>query len=165
MSKGRTTKKGWTRIGTVCVDTGTLLLSDPGYVEDRWVRGTEPPGHPPLTLTQNGRLVYPKLAGQSWRWPFPWGNYDDESPLFGKSVSQLLEKRLLVRTSPDPTGEFSLNGACLAVQEDNWGGLIAENGSPIGLVLTTGYGDGAYPVEARLENGRVAEVRIRFMEA
>jgi len=33
----------------------------------------------------------------------------------------------------------------------------------LGVVVSTGYGDGEYPVEVRRnEDGRIAEVRVRF---
>lgn len=40
-----------------------------------------------------------------------------------------------------------------------------DEGHPgLGVVVNTGYGDGYYPVEARLEDGRVAELRVKFIE-
>lgn len=33
----------------------------------------------------------------------------------------------------------------------------------LGVCVGTGAGDGVYPVEARIEDGMIAEVRIRFM--
>lgn len=58
----------------------------------------------------------------------------------------------------------------------NWSGfcdlLDTENNSwqfkhdggfeGLGVVVSTGYGDGVYPVYAEEENGRVKEIRIKF---
>jgi len=42
-----------------------------------------------------------------------------------------------------------------------------EHGVAVALVLSTGLGDGLYPVEARFEEAegtmRIAEIRIRFL--
>lgn len=41
--------------------------------------------------------------------------------------------------------------------------LAFEGGNPgRGVVVSTGYGDGSYPVEVRIEGGRVMELRVRF---
>lgn len=41
-----------------------------------------------------------------------------------------------------------------------------DHGAPgLGVCVSTGYGDGTYPVEARIVDGRVAEVRIVFIDA
>jgi len=32
-----------------------------------------------------------------------------------------------------------------------------------GVIVDSGYGDGVYPVEARYVDGRVAEIRVRFI--
>lgn len=34
----------------------------------------------------------------------------------------------------------------------------------LGFAISTGYGDGYYPIEIREVNGRVAEIRIKFIE-
>lgn len=33
----------------------------------------------------------------------------------------------------------------------------------LGVCVSTGYGDGCYPVEVRRDGGRIAEVRIKFI--
>lgn len=49
------------------------------------------------------------------------------------------------------------------------GPLVATDGAIVGTVVGSGYGDGEYPVEVRYEERdgvrRVAEVRVRFIEA
>ena len=34
----------------------------------------------------------------------------------------------------------------------------------LGVVVSTGWGDGCYPVEVRRVDGRIAEVRVRFID-
>ena len=51
--------------------------------------------------------------------------------------------------------------------EGTYGLVSNEHGMAVALVLSTGLGDGVYPVEARFEEAagavRVAEIRIRFL--
>ena len=53
-----------------------------------------------------------------------------------------------------------------------WGGFIDWLGDagiakehPLGCVVSTGHGDGVYPVEVRLDaEGAIAEVRVQFIK-
>lgn len=150
------------------MDTGKLLIADPDYVESYWRLGTNPPGHPPYVLSAKGRKLFPKLAKERWTFPFPWGDgkFSAASPLFkGKSINEMRNARLIDEVDRDPAGEFSLNGACLAVDKTVTGELTNDIGAKIGFVTSTGYGDGVYPVYIRKDkDGRVAELVIKFME-
>lgn len=56
-------------------------------------------------------------------------------------------------------GEYSYHGACATTLQDNYGEL--GNGSSV--VMSTGYGDGVYPVYVKLnEDGRVVLAVIDF---
>lgn len=159
-------KKKLELVGHVGVDTGKLLIADPDYVESLWVRDTEPPGHPLYALTPEGKKKFPNAPAPQ-AWPFPWGNYDDPSPHHsGLSMNDMREQGLVMEVDRDPTGEFSLNGACLAVDKERTGSLKNDIGRSIGFVTSTGYGDGVYPIYIRKDQktGRVAELVIKFME-
>ena len=66
---------------------------------------------------------------------------------------------------PDPNGYAEGSPAGPWEGFINWlGGDIAKE-HPLGCVVTTGHGDGAYPVEVRLDaQGAIAEVRVRFIQ-
>ncbi len=56
-------------------------------------------------------------------------------------------------------GEFGYLGACHATLTKGYGAL-----GTLGVVFSTGYGDGIYPVYAEInEDGRVAKVVIDFV--
>ena len=58
------------------------------------------------------------------------------------------------------SGEYSYLGACNATLTEGYGELGRGNG----VVFSTGYGDGAYPVYAEFnDEGRVARVVIEFI--
>jgi hypothetical protein len=49
--------------------------------------------------------------------------------------------------------------------EEAFGPLgMAPLGPGVGLAVPSGYGDGVYPVYAKYRDGRVAELRIEFIE-
>lgn len=41
--------------------------------------------------------------------------------------------------------------------------LYAHGREGFGVCVSTGYGDGMYPVEVKYKDGRVAEVRVKFL--
>lgn len=56
-------------------------------------------------------------------------------------------------------GEYSYLGACNATLTEGYGAL-----GNLGVVFSTGYGDGVYPVYAEInEDGRVAKIVIDFV--
>jgi hypothetical protein len=60
---------------------------------------------------------------------------------------------------PNHAGEFGYLGACEATLVNGYGTL----GFGSGVVFTTGYGDGNYPVYAKInDEGRIVKVIIDF---
>ncbi len=60
---------------------------------------------------------------------------------------------------PQHKGEYGYLGACNATLEKGYGEL-----GNLGVVFSTGYGDGLYPVYAEInEDGRVARIVIDFI--
>ena len=61
---------------------------------------------------------------------------------------------------PKHAGKYSYLGACNATIDKGYGQL----GYASGVVFSTGYGDGLYPVYAEInDDGRVARVVIEFV--
>jgi len=61
---------------------------------------------------------------------------------------------------PNHQGEYGYLGACEATLSNNAGVL----GNGMGVVFTTGYGDGVYPVFAEFnDEGRIAKVTIELI--
>ena len=61
-------------------------------------------------------------------------------------------------------GQYSYNGCCNATLSDDLGGqLNYDKGHPgIGVALSSGFGDGYYPVEATYEDGIIRQITIKF---
>ena len=56
--------------------------------------------------------------------------------------------------------EYSYNGACAVTLGNPGAGTIGKYDA--GVVSSTGYGDGCYPVYAKYKGGRVKELLIEF---
>lgn len=55
------------------------------------------------------------------------------------------------------------NTACgLTLGEDMGGEMLVSGIAGTGVAVSTGWGDGSYPVEAIYKDGRVKEIRIKF---
>jgi hypothetical protein len=63
----------------------------------------------------------------------------------------------------DSEGDNHYADACRATLSEDMGGevLVAGSGGT-GVAVSTGYGDGCYPVQAIYKHGRVKEIRIKF---
>lgn len=164
MSRTQKVNTGWEKVGVVGVDAGMVMVGDPCYIDGSWKRDTEAAGHPPYRLTKEGLKKFPNLAGLTWKFPFPWGTFADKSPLFGMSVNDLREKGLAEEVESKPSGEFSYFGCC--DRQGDTGQLSHANGiEGAGVVVSSGYGDGCYPVMVRRDpkSGRIAEMKVVFI--
>ena len=66
-----------------------------------------------------------------------------------------------------PTKEYSYEGCCLATcSDDCYGQLNYEMGhAGAGVVVSSGYGDGSYPVYAKFnKDGHIMEVKVVFLQ-
>lgn len=65
--------------------------------------------------------------------------------------------------TPQPTGEYSYDGACRETLYEDAGG--GELGNGLAVAVQSGYGDGTYPVYAEYYgDGRVKRITVEFME-
>lgn len=55
-------------------------------------------------------------------------------------------------------------GQCCQLTNSNDGGIVVEEGTSIGAVSTTGYGDGNYIVEGWYHRGELVGVQINFVD-
>ena len=60
-------------------------------------------------------------------------------------------------------GDGHYEQCCEASMSKQGGGEVLISGiAGTGVASETGYGDGSYPVEATIKNGRVKEIKIKF---
>lgn len=141
-------KKGWKYLGSCGVDSGQLLITDPCYL-DEWEANE----------FEDNRIHVDTQTGKEYKYRVDFENY--ESVLFdNKTVNALIFEGRLVDKKGVVDNSYSYNGAC-QTSIDGEGGEIGISNE--GVVFRTGFGDGVYPVYARMVEGRVAEVRIDFL--
>lgn len=138
---------GWKQIGVVGVDSGQLLVCDPCYIDGEWKdEDFEMPEE---------EIVYPDGKVEPIiRCSKKWFELIDR---INSGKLKLMEGK-----QKPAKYNFSYN-ACAkkTLGNDDDGQLNFEMGhAGVGVVFRSGFGDGVYPVYAREEDGRVAEVRI-----
>jgi len=153
----------WEKAGVVGVDSGQIVICDPCYIDGQWAPKTEPPGHDPLHITKKGRARFPK-ANAVYRYPKDFPNFADPIPsLGGLSANDAVGRHLLEQVPQEPSGEFSYRGCCMASRSEKPQLYYRSGFSGAGVALSSGYGDGTYPVYIkRNKTGRIKEVLIKF---
>ena len=141
-------QNGWQIIGKVPVDSGQLLITDPCYLNN-WqaddfvsIRIYEKSDDPSVTLT----------------WLVEFDQYDQVIKRYDKTMNELLAEGTFVsREDTKPIDSFSYDSACRRTIRD-----VAGQVTQLAVATSTGWGDGLYPVLAKVEEGRVVQLRIDF---
>jgi hypothetical protein len=159
------------QIGEVGVDSGQILICDPCYIDSQWKHeefniksryqhtdGTI------LTHTFNsdGGITNPEIN---------FSRYDNIIPKYGKCMNDMIEQKEVVKL-PDADQPskfpFSYNACCKKTCGNSENGqLNYEMGHPgVGVVASSGYGDGSYPVIADIDDktGRVKSITVVFID-
>lgn len=142
----------WVLMGSVMVDSGQLLITDPCYLKD-W-KGNEVNFKDKIrdTLT-NEEIDSPrKVEGITYE-----SIYKD-----GLTYNQAIKAGRLVEI-PEETNEYSYDGCC---KKRNNHFVDLENGA--GICFSSGFGDGCYEVWGKLTDmgdlgKRITEVKIKCL--
>lgn len=142
-------------MGSVGVDSGKLMITDPAYVDSEW--RDEPYEH--------DRIYRDARDGSLIVWGEDFLRYNEELEPYGKTPNELIESGRLVQLPPPPkpdTFNYSYNGACQATEsEEGYGELRYQLGhTGAAVVFGSGWGDGFYPVFAEKHNGRIMRVYV-----
>lgn len=145
-------------IGHVGVDSGQLLLCDPGYIDSEW-RNED---------FEDIRIYKHKVTSDTLQYRKDFANYEQVIPKYGQTMNQL-----------NATGEwdqmdahsvnnpFSYNACCKAtLSKDGHGQLHYNMGHPgVGVAFRTAFGDGYYPVYATYDDdGFLVKVEVVFQD-
>lgn len=143
------------RLGTVGVDSGQLLITDPCYIDGQWL--DQP--------FQDNRVYLDTQTGDTVRWGRDFTRFDEPLEAYGDTPHSLLESGRLVQLPPPPRPEkfpYSYNGACQATLGAGFGELVyTDTGAEgAGVVFQSGWGDGFYPVYGEKHDGRIVRVYV-----
>ena len=142
-------------LGNVGVDSGQILICDPCYIDTEWEKEEF-----------NIRRMYCHNDGTILEYKVDFNHYEFVIPKYGKTMNQLIMNGE-VREIPDNEPSkfpFSYNACCKKTWHDDEidGQLYYKMGhSGVGVVSTSGYGDGYYSVYADMGiDGRVKRIII-----
>jgi hypothetical protein len=141
-------------IGHVAVDSGQLMICDPGYIDSQWENED----------FEDIRVYKNKHTSRTLTYGKDFIKYDDELPEYGKSMNDLIKEHdWEVTESPKAKSGFSYNACAKAtLSKDGHGELSFKMGhTGAGLAFGTAYGDGFYPVYAHYdEEGVILSVTV-----
>ena len=147
------------QIGEVGVDSGQLMLCDPCYIKEEWI-------DKPLNIAR----VYEHKDGTIIKEGVDFTNFEgDKIKKYGLSMNALIATKQVKDISDQfqTDRSFSYNGCCCATLSEQRGGqLVYKLGhAGAGVAVSTGFGDGCYPVFADIVDGkRVARVYVEFFD-
>ena len=143
-------------IGHVAVDSGQLMICDPGYIDSQWENED----------FEDIRVYKNEHTGKTLTYPKDFTNYEDVLPEYGKTMNVLIsEHDWQIAESPAAKSGFSYNACAKAtLSEDGHGELSFKMGhTGAGLAFGTAYGDGMYPVYAHYdEEGVILSVTVKL---
>lgn len=136
-------------IGFVGVDSGQILICDPCYIGSEW---------------ENEDFAMPIQIEVSTGKELKISSWQDEYQK-GMTFNQARDKGLIREEYAKTKNNFSYNACCQKTLDLGYGQLNYKLGhAGVGVVSTTGWGDGSYPVYAKIDKktGRVKELKVVF---
>jgi hypothetical protein len=135
------------KIGEVDVDSGQILLIDPGYIDGFWKN--EPVEIP--------RIYHHASTGQALAYRKDFSSYDQIIDGYGRSMNELIGSGDWIKQVTQPGTSLSAQNcaltSCLPAKAGKVGGL--------GTVLQTALGDGLYTVYAQRDaDGAILRVLL-----
>ena len=150
--------KNWTLIGKVGVDSGQLLITDPCYIDSEWKKEPFESQYDGWFIFPDGKEEMVKHCSKRWFELIDRGNNGE----------------IKIEERPNPKkkakSNFSYNAVSQATIQAQHAQLKYEQGHDgVGVAFRTGFGDGCYPVYAKIKDiegwgRRITEVKIVFCE-
>jgi hypothetical protein len=146
-------------IGVVGVDSGQILICDPCYIDSEWKKEEF-----------DIKRRYKHIDGTVLEYEKDFPNYGTVIPKYGKTMNQINADKEAIEMPDDVPSEhpFSYNACCKKTCNDVGDGQLNYGmGHPgVGVVSSSGYGDGCYPVIADIDerSGRVRSITIVFID-
>lgn len=142
-------KNEWVLLGSFGVDSGQVVITDPCYLNE-WVANDY----------KDKRVYLDTISGRGYVLGHDFNHFDDVIR-DGKTMNELISFGEIREEIRNISNEYSYEGSCdTTLYSKRMGGVIGLGCD--GVVASTGYGDGYYPVYAKYEDKRIKEISIRF---
>jgi hypothetical protein len=151
-------KGRWVLMGVVGVDSGQLLLTDPCYIDSEWEKEDfvdyRAYKHKDGTL-----LVYLK----------DFISYEDKISKYGKTINQMIENKDVEEMPVDKNHRYNFSYNACSQKDGEFKQLNYKMGhAGVGVVFSSGLGDGLYEVWGKIVNSktfgeRISEVKIKLI--
>lgn len=136
-------------VGKVYVDSGQILICDPCYIDSRWKKEDF---NPRERYFHTGQQKVLELGVDFARFDLPVGGFE------GKSMNDMIESGEVKELEYPPAKHvFSYNACCVKTLSNRLGGKV-----DLGIAISSGEGDGSYPVFALVEDNIIKQVIIKF---
>lgn len=142
-------------IGSVAVDSGQLMITDPCYVDSEWEK----------EKFEDIRLYKDRDTGVVYQFRKDFNNYTETISGYDKDVNALVAEGKLVKVEMISNLNYSYRGACAAtLSEAGFGELKFKLGHEgAGVAFRTVSGDGMYPVYAEKYDGNIIRVYVNLI--
>ncbi len=141
------------KLGSVGVDSGQLMITDPCYIDSEWQE----------QAFVDVRILDDQETGKSFEFRKDFTKYSEVLPNYGRTVNELISDGVLVQRPPERPDAFaySYRGAATAILTEGHGELVYREGHPgAGLAFATAYGDGMYSVYGEIRDGQIVRVYV-----
>lgn len=142
-------------LGEVCVDSASLMITDPSYLHSEWLRDVE---------YEDLRLYRHADTGRVLRFGVDFRHYDQKIAELGQTPNDLIKSGQLIRLEIEREYSYSLPGALYASSsKEGYGVLKFGSGAEgAGICVRTVYGDGTYPVYGERYKGAIFRIYIEL---
>jgi len=148
------------KIGVVGVDSGQILVCDPCYIDSEW-------RHEEFEDIRKHK----HNDGTILQYRVDFEHYEAIIPKYGKTMNQIIadKEAIDIPNNESARHPFSYNACCKKTcgKNETDGQLNFEMGHEgVGVVTSSGWGDGLYPVIADIDDktGRVRSITVVFID-
>lgn len=140
-------------LGEIFVDSASLLITDPAYVQSEWNRDEE---------YVDLRLYRHVKSGKIYRFGEHFTHYEIVIPELGETANALIKQEIFIPVEISREFTYSLPGALYASgSKSGYGKLKFSNGNAgVGICVKTVYGDGVFTVFGERFRGDLVRVYI-----
>ena len=140
-------------LGEVAVDSGSLLITDPSYINDEWNKDID---------FEDIRLYKHIETKRIYQYHLDFQIYSEIIEGFDKSVNELISDKILIPIEINQEYSYSYGGSSNAtLSKDGYGELVFKMGHKgAGISIKTVYGDGYYRVYGEKYKDEIVRIYI-----